>query len=118
MPQFIVTWLMTALALVITAYLVPGIELDSINAALIAAIILGLVNAVVRPLLVLLTLPITILTLGLFLLVINAISILIVANLTSGFAVNGLFWAIVGSVVLSFVSSILDSLIGKKPNAT
>ncbi|MCC5899287.1 MAG: phage holin family protein [Phormidium sp. GEM2.Bin31] len=118
MPQFIVTWLMTALALVVTAYIVPGIELDGFNAALIAAIILGLVNAVVRPLLILLTLPITIVTLGLFLLVINALSIQLVAALTSGFTVNGLWWAIIGSIVLSFVSSILDSLIGKNPDPT
>jgi putative membrane protein len=118
MPQFIVTWLMTALALVVTAYIVPGIELDGFNAALIAAIILGLVNAVVRPLLILLTLPITIVTLGLFLLVINALSIQLVAALTSGFSVDGLLWAIIGSLVLSFVSSILDSLIGKNPDPT
>ncbi|KPQ39142.1 MAG: putative membrane protein [Phormidium sp. OSCR] len=118
MPQFIVTWLMTALALVVTAYIVPGIELDGFNAALIAAIILGLVNAVVRPLLILLTLPITIVTLGLFLLVINALSIQLVAALTNGFTVNGLLWAIIGSLVLSFVSSILDSLIGKNADPT
>lgn len=118
MPQFIVTWLMTALALVVTAYIVPGITLDGFNAALIAAIILGLVNAVVRPLLILLTLPITIVTLGLFLLVINALSIQLVAALTSGFTVNGLGWAIIGSLVLSFVSGILDSLIGKNPDPT
>ncbi|USR92778.1 phage holin family protein [Phormidium yuhuli AB48] len=113
MPQFLVTWLMTALALVITAYVVPGIQLDGFNAALIAAIILGLVNAVVRPLLILLTLPITIITLGLFLLVINALSIQLVAALTSGFAVSNLLSALIGSLVLSFVSGILDSLIGK-----
>lgn len=118
MPQFLVTWLMTALALVLTAYIVPGIALDGFNAALIAAIILGLVNAVVRPLLILLTLPITIITLGLFLLVINALTIQLVAALTSGFTVDGLFWAIIGSLVLSFVSGILDSLIGKNADPT
>ncbi|MGC9505196.1 phage holin family protein [Baaleninema sp.] len=114
MPKFLVTWLLTALALVITAYIVPGLTLTGFTAALIAAVILGLVNAVVRPILILLTLPITILSLGLFLFVINAIGIWLVGYFTAGFTVNGFLPALVGSIVLSIVTSILNSLAGRE----
>lgn len=114
MPQFLLTWLLTALSLVVTAYVVPGLTLSGFTAALIAAIALGLVNAVVRPILILLTLPITIVTLGLFLLVINAVSIQLVAALTSGFTVSGFLPALVGSFVLSFVSGVLNKLAGQE----
>jgi putative membrane protein len=99
---------------VITAYIVPGITLTSFIAALIAAVILGLVNAIVRPILVVLTLPITILSLGLFLLVINGISLVLVSSLTSGFTVSGFLPAVVGAIVLSLVSGILDRLAGQE----
>ncbi|WP_071515930.1 phage holin family protein [Geitlerinema sp. PCC 9228] len=114
MPNFLLTWLLTALALVLTGWLVPGITLDGFNAAIIAAAVLGLVNAVVKPLLILLTLPLTFLTLGLFLLVINAISIMLVASLTPGFAVSGFLAALVGSIVLSLVSTILGNLVERE----
>lgn len=111
MPNFLLTWLLTALALILTGWLVPGITLEGVNAAIIAAAVLGLVNAVVKPLLVLLTLPLTFLTLGLFLLVINAISIMLVAALTPGFIVSGFLAALFGSIVLSVVSTILGKLV-------
>ena len=74
MPQFLLTWLATAISLWVTAYIVPGLAIASFTAAAVGAIVLGLVNAIVKPLLILFTLPLTILTLGLFLLVVNAIA--------------------------------------------
>jgi putative membrane protein len=114
MPHFLLTWLLTALALVITANLVPGFRIDSFPAALIAAVVLGLVNAIVRPILVLLTLPITFVTLGLFLLVVNAITIWLAGAITPGFDVRGFVPALVGSIVLTIVTSVLHFLVGDR----
>jgi putative membrane protein len=114
MTQFLLTWLATAISLLVTAYLVPGIELKGVAAAAIAAIVLGLVNAIVKPILVFFTLPLTILTLGLFLLVVNAITLGLVAYLTPGFEVHGFFPAVFGSIVLSLVSGILHSILGTR----
>ena len=110
MPRFLLTWLLTAAALILTSKIVPGFVLDSFTAAAIAAVIMGLMNAIVRPILVLLTLPLTLLTLGLFLLVINGLSLLLVAYFTPGFTITGFLPAIIGSIVLSFVSGILDRI--------
>ncbi|NBO32599.1 MAG: phage holin family protein [Cyanobacteria bacterium WB6_1B_304] len=112
MQKFLATWLLTAVALIITAWLVPGITLTGFGAALLTAIILGFVNAVIRPLLILLTLPISILTLGLFLLVVNAVTFKLVSLLSIGFSVNGLFAAIVGPIVLSTVTWLIYHLLG------
>ncbi len=108
MPQFLVTWLATALSLLVTAFIVPGLTIAGVTAAAIGAIVLGLVNAIVRPILVLFTLPLTILTLGLFLLVVNAITLGLVGYLTPGFTVAGFFPAVLGSVVLSLVSGLIN----------
>ncbi|TVQ52357.1 MAG: phage holin family protein [Spirulina sp. DLM2.Bin59] len=111
MVEFLVTWLVSALAVLLTAWVVPGLTIASFTAALIAAPIFGIVNAVVKPLLVLFTLPLTILSLGLFLLVVNAIAFGLVGYITPGFNVSGFFPALFGSFVLSIVSSILNSLL-------
>ncbi|HEY9729375.1 MAG TPA: phage holin family protein [Chroococcales cyanobacterium] len=108
MPRFLLTWLLTAVALVITAHLVKGFVVTSFVAALIAAVILGLVNAIVRPILVLLTLPITFVTLGLFLLVINALTIWLAGVISPGFHVLGFVPALIGSIVLTIVASVLN----------
>jgi putative membrane protein len=112
MFQFLVTWLATAISLLVTAYLVPGLQIDSFTAAAIGAIVLGIVNSLVKPILVIFTLPLTILTLGLFLLVVNAIAFGLVGYLTPGFHVNGFFPAVIGSIVLSLVSWFINSLMG------
>ncbi len=112
MPQFLVTWIITAISLVITAYIVPGINIATWQTAAIAAIILGLVNAVIKPILIFFTLPLTILTLGLFLFVVNAISFGLVAYFTPGFRVDGFFPALFGAIVLSFVSGFLSQAFG------
>jgi len=113
MPQFLVTWLLSALAIVITANVVPGLAISSFTAAIVAAAVLGFVNAVVKPLLVFATLPLTIVSLGSFLIVINAISIWLVGAWTAGFTVNGFLPALIGSIVLSFVSGVLNKLADK-----
>ena len=107
MLQFLLTWLATAASLVITAFVVPGFTIVSFSSALVGAVVLGLVNAIVKPILILFTLPLTILTLGLFLLVVNAIALGLVGYLTPGLTVAGFFPALFGSVVLTIVSSII-----------
>ncbi|CDM97423.1 MULTISPECIES: phage holin family protein [Limnospira] len=104
MINFFLTWLLAAIALSITAYLVPGFALDSWQAAAVGAIVMGLVNAIIKPILTILTLPLTLLTLGLFLFVVNAISLYLVAQFTPGFTINGFWPALWGSIVLSLVS--------------
>lgn len=113
MPHFLLTWLLTALAFIITSRVIPGIVITNFPAALVAVVVMGLVNAIVRPIIVLMTLPLTILSLGLFLLVINAISLWLVAYLTPGFDVNGFVPALLGSIVLSLVSGLLNQFAKK-----
>jgi len=108
--QFLLTWLITAVSFLITDYLIPGISVDGFTAAAIAAIVLGLVNAIVKPILILFTLPLTILTLGLFLLVVNAISFSLVGYFTPGVEINGFFNALFGSIILSLVSGFLSQI--------
>ena len=112
MPQFLITWLITAVALLLTAQLVPGIKIENFWVAVVAAIVMGLINAFVRPLLIFFTLPLTVLTLGLFLFVVNAISFSLVAYFTPGFSVNSFFDALFGSIVLSVIVWILNQFFG------
>jgi putative membrane protein len=97
-------WLINALALLALPYVVPSVQVDSIYTALIAALILGLVNTLIRPLLVLLTLPATVLTLGLFVFVINALLFWFVASFVKGFAVGGFWSAFFGAIVYALIS--------------
>lgn len=110
MLQFLLTWLATAVSLIITAFIVPGLTIVGFSSAIVGAAVLGLVNAIVKPILVLFTLPLTILTLGLFLLVVNAIALGLVGYLTPGLSVGGFFPAIFGSIVLTVVSSFIHQL--------
>lgn len=102
---------MYTLALLLAAHVVPGIRLESLVSALVAALVLGLINAVVRPVLVVLTFPITLLTLGLFLLVLNAFCLWLVSVFVSGFHVAGFWPAFWGALLVSVVSWILTALI-------
>lgn len=112
--NLIIRLLLTALAVVILAKFLPGVHLaDGFTSAIILAIVLGLLNAILKPILVILTLPITIITLGLFLLVINAAIILLAAEFMGGFAVSGFWTALLFSLLLSFLQSILYSLLDK-----
>jgi putative membrane protein len=110
MPKFLVTWLLSTLALILTAYLVPGIRVDGFNTAIIAAAVMGLINATVRPVLVMLTLPLTFITLGLFLIVINATTLGLVSLLVPGFSISNLFSGLLGATVLGLITTVLNSL--------
>jgi len=99
--------LLSALAVVLLANILPGIHVATFGIAVIVALVLSLLNFLVKPLLVILTLPVTILTFGLFLLVINALIILMAGGLVSGFTVDGFWWALLFSLLLSLVQSIL-----------
>ena len=109
--KLILRLLLNALAVVILSYVLPGVGVDSMLTAIIVAIVLSVLNFLVKPILVILTLPITILTLGLFLLVINAIIILLTPNLIDGFQVTSFWWAIIFSLLLSFLQAILHSIL-------
>ena len=99
--------LITALAVVLTAYILPSVTIKNYGHAIIVALLIGLVNAVIRPILVFLTFPITIITLGLFLLVINALMIILVSRIVPSFKVNGFIAALLFSIILSVINSIL-----------
>ena len=105
--KLLLHWLLSALAIVITAYLLPGIIVKSFFVALVVAVVLGFFNMIVRPILIVLTLPINILTLGLFTFVINAFLVLLTSNLVGGFHVKSFGWALLFSLVLWAVNAIL-----------
>lgn len=107
--KLIVRWLLLAAALLLVAHLFAGVTVTSFGSALIAAFVLGLFNTLVRPLLVLLTLPVTILTLGLFLFVINALMFWAAASVLDGFAVAGFWWALGGSLLYSICGLVIDA---------
>jgi putative membrane protein len=106
--KIIVRWLLLAAALLLVAHLYAGVAVDSFTSALIAAFVLGLFNTLVRPLLVLLTLPVTLITLGLFLFVINALMFWAAASVLQGFHVNGFVAALVGSLLYSLCGMVID----------
>ena len=106
--KIIVRWLLLAAALLLVAHLYPGVVVKSFGAAMIAALVLGLFNTLVRPLLVLLTLPVTLLTLGLFLFVINALMFWAAATVLDGFNVTGFSAALIGSLLYSVCGMVID----------
>lgn len=109
MLKLLIKWLLSATALMALAYLYSGVQVASFGAAMWAALVLGLLNALVRPLLFVLTLPITVLTLGLFLFVLNAVTFDLASGLTSGFHVDGFGAALIGSLLYSLAGVIIDS---------
>ena len=109
--RLVLVWLVNTLALVAVAYLMPSVSVASIESALLAALVLGLVNAVVRPVLVLLTLPVTILTLGLFIFVLNGLLFWMVASWLEGFDVGGFWSGVLGAILFSIVSWLLSALV-------
>lgn len=104
MLTLIARWIVNAAALLLVAYLYPGVQVEGFMPALWAALVLGLVNAVIRPILVILTLPVTVLTLGLFLFVINGLLFWAVADIVKGFAVSGFWAALLGSILYSLIT--------------
>ena len=113
MMGFVIRFLLVAFSLWLAAQVVPGIEVRSTSSVLAAALILGLLNAIVRPVVILLTLPLTIVTLGLFLFVINAAMLWVTSLFLHGFVVKGFVAALLGSIVVSVISWIGDRLTAK-----
>jgi putative membrane protein len=108
--EIVLTWLIGTLLVLVASYLLPGVHVTGFVPALIAALLLGIVNAFIKPILLFLTLPINILTLGLFTLVINALLVLLVAALVPGFRVDGFWWAIAFSILLVIVNWIVGRM--------
>lgn len=107
--KLILKWLLSAAALLLVAYVYPGVQVQSFTAALLAAFIIGLLNTIVRPVLVLLTLPVTVVTLGLFLFVINALMFWAAASILDGFQVQGFTAALIGSLIYSVIGVVIES---------
>jgi putative membrane protein len=111
MLRLLVLWLINSLALLTVAYVLPGIDVADFTTAMIAAVVLGLVNAFIRPLLILLTLPVTLLTLGLFIFVINGLLFWMVGSWLQGFTVAGFWSGFFGAIVYSIISWALSSVL-------
>ena len=111
MTMLLLRWVINAAGLLLVAYLYPGVVVEGFLAALLAALVLGLVNAVIRPILVILTLPATILTLGLFIFVINAFLFWFVAEIVHGFRVTGFGAALLGSILYSIITLLTSWLL-------
>ncbi len=105
--SILINLIVSAVVIFAAAYLLPGVHIRSFGSAVVVAIVLALVNLLVRPILVVLTLPITILTLGLFLVVINALLILLVSSIVSGFKVDSFWWALLMSIIISLINAVL-----------
>jgi putative membrane protein len=112
--RLLITWLINALALLALPYLFTSIHVDTFVTALIAAVVLGLINTLIRPVLVLLTLPVTLLTLGLFIFVIKGLLFWLVGSFVSGFRVDGFWEGVLGAIVYSIISWALSSLIVRR----
>jgi putative membrane protein len=109
--KLILKWLLAACALLLVAYLYPGVQVQNFTSALIAAAVIGLFNILLRPVLVVLTLPVTVITLGLFLFVINALLFWAAASVLDGFNVNGFWAALLGSLIYSVLSLVIDAAV-------
>lgn len=112
--SIILKWLLTAAAIILSCYLVPGVKIAGVWPALWLALLLGVINISLKPLLILLTLPINILTLGLFIFVINALLILLASSVIKGFSVDGFWAAMLFSIILSIISYLLNIIFKTK----
>ena len=110
MIRLIIRWLLFAGALLFTAWLIPGISFANFQTALLAAFVMGLVNIFIRPIILILTLPLNLITLGLFTFIINALMFLLVAKIVAGFIVTGFLTALLGSIVLSVISIFINKM--------
>ncbi|MDO8414254.1 MAG: phage holin family protein [Gallionellaceae bacterium] len=116
--KLILIWICNALALLAVAYLLPGIQVDGLAGALIAALVLGLINTLVRPVLVLLTLPVTVMTMGLFLLVINGLLFWLAGSILKGFEVSGFWVGVMGALLYSILSYLFSLFIPRQQKPT
>jgi len=104
----LIHFIVSTLAILVTAYILPGVHVDGIVAALVLAVVLGVINTILRPILVFLTLPLTIVTLGLFILVINGLLVMLASYIVPGFSVASFWWALLFGIVLAIVSWVLE----------
>ena len=107
----LINWIVSALVIVSIAYVLPGVHVAGFSTALVVALVLGIINAFLKPVLIILTLPINILTLGLFTFVINAVLILLVSKLVPGFIVDGFLWAFVFGIILSIANTFVHTFL-------
>ena len=114
MKGLMIRWLLLTISIILTSYLIDGIYVRSFASALFAALVLGILNALFRPILLIITLPINILTLGLFTFVINALLLKMVSGVVPGFYVHGFFSAVFGSLLISLVSWLLSSFVNER----
>jgi len=110
MIRLVIKWVLFAIALLFTAWVIPGISFVNFTTALFAAFVMGLVNIFIRPIILVFTLPLNLLTLGLFTFVINALMFLLVAKLVAGFMVTGFLAALLGSIMLSIISIFINKM--------
>ncbi len=108
--SLLVKWLLMTISVGIAAYLIPGISVSGFFSALLVALFLGIVNTLIRPFLIVITLPINILTIGLFTFVINAVLVMLASKVVHGFEVRGFWWAMLFSIVLSIIHYILNKI--------
>jgi len=111
MKGWVIRWVLNGIALLVTSAIIGGIEVKGFLAALFAALVLGIVNAIIRPVIIFLTLPLNLLTLGLFTLVINGLMLKITSTVVNGFDVHGFWAATIGAILLALISSILNALV-------
>ena len=114
MNGLIIRWLISSVSLLVVSYLIPGIKAEGFIYVLLAAAVLGVFNAVIRPVLIVLTLPLTILTLGLSIFVVNGLMLMLVSAVIKGFQVQGFWWAVLGALLMSVINSISNSFINSK----
>jgi putative membrane protein len=108
--KILVKWLLMTISIMAAAYLLPGVTVQSFWAAIVTALVLGLVNALLRPILVVLTLPLTVVTLGLFILVLNGLLVLLTSAIVDGFSVMNIWWAMLFSIVFSIISFVFNQI--------
>lgn len=118
LTPFLLAWATTALSLWVASHVFSGLKFESTSALLVSALLLGLANAIVKPLLIVLTLPLTLLTFGLFVLVLNALMMLLVAALVKGFRVSSFWTAFFASIFISLLSIVLGTLVGDSPETS
>jgi len=114
MKYILIQWIISTASLLIVSYIIPGFVVDGIGHALLAAVIIGLINATIGLFLKIITIPLSILTFGIFLLVINALMLMLASSIAPGFHVSSFWTALLGALVLAIVSSVLRHLLGEK----
>lgn len=114
MKSLLFRWVLSAISLLVVAYVIPGIRVDGVMTTLLAAVVIGVVNGTLGLLLKVVTFPLTLLTLGLFWLIVNALMLMLAARLVSGFSVSGFWAALFGSILLGIVNSLLSKLVDEK----